>query len=167
MITNNLYEAKLSGLTVQRKIVFEKLLEEARCIKKSFEQKFQKLIQLIDQSTYSIVWDLQNDFINSTEETRSNLYDNFIKIFSSHELELGKDSQTKLSNTNKMLNEINKLQDFQYSIDETEKSIEQEFDTIKEILEQKIYNSYSEIIQESELFSQFKIVDESIRDSIG
>ena len=54
-----------------------------------------------------------------------------------------------------MLNEINMLQQFQYTIDETGEKIEQEFENTKEILEQKIYSSYATVFQNSDLFSQF------------
>mmetsp|Transcript_12065 Transcript_12065/g.10663 ORF Transcript_12065/g.10663 Transcript_12065/m.10663 type:complete len:85 (-) Transcript_12065:311-565(-) len=64
-----------------------------------------------------------------------------------------------------MLNEINQLQQFQYTIDETGDKIEQEFETTKEILEQRIYSTYSSIFQKSDLFSQYKIIEESLPDN--
>ena len=50
-----IYEAKIESLTVDRKIVFEKLLEEARSIKKNFEKRIKDLIHTIDNMTYNII----------------------------------------------------------------------------------------------------------------
>ena len=107
---------------------------------------------------------IKDDFIISTEEAREKLSNNFIQILNSHQFETGKDESTKLRNANKMLNEINKLQNFQYEIDETGSRIEQEFENTKEILEQKIYSTYSTVFIKSDLFSQYKLIEESIPD---
>ena len=98
---------------------------------------------------------IKEDFILSTQETQDGLRSNFTRILEAHSFETGKDEDVKLRNANKMLNEINMLQQFQYTIDETGEKIEQEFENTKEILEQKIYSSYATVFQNSDLFSQF------------
>jgi len=47
------------------------------------------------------------------------------------ELESGKDRLVKVNNANIMNNEVIKLQHFMYTIDDTHKNIEHEFDTTK------------------------------------
>lgn len=87
-----------------------------------------------------------------------------MKIFETHILRSGKDEGTKLSNTNTMLNEVNKLQQFEDTINETQRDIEQEFETTKEIMEDKIYTSYASILQNSDLFSHLRVIDINIPD---
>jgi len=49
------YESKISSLTVDKKVVFEKLWEEARGIKKLFEQRIMELVRSIDVCVYDVV----------------------------------------------------------------------------------------------------------------
>ncbi|CAI2376917.1 unnamed protein product [Moneuplotes crassus] len=156
-----IYDSKIDSLTVNHTIVYDKLLEEARIIKNNFESRLRHFLRSMDKVIYDLVSELKEEFLCSTSETQKSLKNSFMGIIESHTFESGKDSDTKLRNANKMLNEINQLQHFHYTIDETANKIEKEFETIKEIMEQKIYTAYGNAFQSSDLFSQFIIVDNS------
>jgi hypothetical protein len=141
-------------------------LTEARAIKKVFQEKLETLFRMIDQKIYKAVQELKDDFCAFTEAERNKLFDSLNKIFDSHKLDAGKDNLSKLNNSNVMLNEINKLEPFVYEIDETQKNIEQEYETTKEILEQKIHSTYSSVFQESDLFSQWVAFDNNLQSKV-
>ena len=87
----------------------------------------------------------------------NNVINELQNIFNKYKYEAGVSTEIKCHNSHKMIMEIEELKNFDTTITSTQEDIENEFDTVKDILESKLYNKYSEIFSMSELFSQLKL----------